>query len=134
MSEGCEEVESAVVLQKKASVLIRACCIPKIVKIPELAGSREHTTLRRLDYVCQQQQLLPPPTPGAWLGQGDKCGDSITCQRALGHAGGDRELSRSCPRCRPAATVKQLGEDSGIALPPLSTFCISEHTARDRIT
>lgn len=67
MAKGREELESATVLQKAALGLIRACCIPKIAKIPEVAGSREHTTLRRLDYV-RQQPLLPPLTLGAWSG------------------------------------------------------------------
>lgn len=129
MAEGCEEVESATILQKKASALKRACCIPKIVKLPELAGSREHTTLRRLDYVCQQQ-LQPPPPLELGRGRGTDVGTPSLAKEHWAMLVG----TESTPAAAPIATVKQLDEDSGIALPPLSTFCTSERAMRDRIT
>ena len=52
-------------LQKKASMLIRACCIPKIVKTPELGRSREHTALTAGQHVPAAAAASPGSSVGA---------------------------------------------------------------------
>lgn len=128
-------MESATVLQKKASVLSRACSIPKIAKTPELAGSGEHATLGGLD-VCRQRPL-PPRLLELGQGRGADLGTPALAGEHWAMPVGTESAPAAAPIAPhhpPAAPVKQLDEGWGIALPPPRTFCGAEPTARDGVT